>query len=675
MTSRNARNCTDHERGLTRRNSSSRARTVVCFQYKLLCSLALMAVVAAGNPCKKFYRTELPHHCTTRACASCPAGSGVVKFCNGSSPTVCKACVAGINFSNRSNPYDVCESVSQCRSNQVVSAPATRFSDVQCVCRHGYEVSTLGNCVFKVLFVTNSYTTTANQWPSSSGSSQLTSTKVLPLETENVHTPSSSSIQLPMNRQSETKMVSSSMVSSTGFIKTTGMSATIIMKSADDTLMSTIVLALSLVIVVVITAVVVMVACRYYRCDKYCRRWSRGKREDDEEHLIGQPNSHHRRNVQNASVGLQYTLRADIPFSYLPWKTYNWTKNDIPLKQSSRVTINNTSVTFIDVQPDAAGEYCCRNKSGEPQKTIQFVVKENLLPNYRVDEGMPLVLKYVIHAADMCSDWSYQWFCDGVQLRSASRDWSGENVTKLAIYRVSGRKKYWCVAKSDEWRLKLQSATAVVTCSGIRSSTTDFTPTDCTPTKDALPNRDGNDIGGTTDLETKLEDDMGQETGAASARGRDIIQATEDHPQHFLEQVVHSSEKNDATTGHVVQGKLFSCVKHLTAEILHQLAKDIGGPNNDLSSVLAIAESMGVDVEEVKHRATMSSKDLSLFALERLREINPDYPLSALCHIFVENDRPECAVELTKHVRRADGILRLPDRLQKQLSSLIGGME
>ena len=97
---------------------------------------------------------------------------------------------------------------------------------------------------------------------------------------------------------------------------------------------------------------------------------------------------------------------------------------------------------------------------------------ENLLPNYRVDEGMPLVLKYVIHAADMCSDWSYQWFCDGVQLRSASRDWSGENVTKLAIYRVSGRKKYWCVAKSDEWRLKLQSATAVVTCSGIRSSKT-----------------------------------------------------------------------------------------------------------------------------------------------------------------------------------------------------------
>ena len=43
-------------------------------------------------------------------------------------------------------------------------------------------------------------------------------------------------------------------------------------------------------------------------------------------------------------------------------------------------------------------------------------------------------------------------------------------------------------------------------------------------TVDALPNRDGNDIGGTTDLETKLEDDMGQETGAASARGRDIIQ-------------------------------------------------------------------------------------------------------------------------------------------------------
>lgn len=114
---------------------------------------------------------------------------------------------------------------------------------------------------------------------------------------------------------------------------------------------------------------------------------------------------------------------------------------------------------------------------------------------------------------------------------------------------------------------------------------------------------------------------------------------------------------------------MFSCVKHLTAEILHQLAEDIGGPNHDLSSVLAIAESMGVDVEEVKHRATMSSKDLSLFVLERLREINPDYPLSALCHIFVENERPECALELTEHVRRAGGILRLPDRLQKQLLS------
>ena len=94
-------------------------------------------------------------------------------------------------------------------------------------------------------------------------------------------------------------------------------------------------------------------------------------------------------------------------------------------------------------------------------------------------------------------------------------------------------------------------------------------------TVDALPNRDGDDNGGTADLETKLEDDMSQETGAASTEGRDIIQgqlvckclqetyefdwlfsntATENHPQHFFEQVVQPSEKNDAITVHVVRG-------------------------------------------------------------------------------------------------------------------------
>ena len=64
---------------------------------------------------------------------------------------MCEDCSSGVSYSSRSNPYESCQRVSECPSDQIVFKNPTAASDTQCQCRSGYSLDSLGICHLDVI--------------------------------------------------------------------------------------------------------------------------------------------------------------------------------------------------------------------------------------------------------------------------------------------------------------------------------------------------------------------------------------------------------------------------------------------------------------------------------------------------------------------------------------------
>ena len=274
-------------------------------------------VIGGRNPCLSVYRPILIHQCDKSACVSCPPGYGVVQQCRGSTKTVCKACVAGVNFSDTSTPYEICLPVGMCSENYVVDIPATSEHDIQCKCKDGYVENLEGFCEYipvRLPYKTQSsasptatslqsivtstqlispFTTRSDKETETRQTTQSSASMVSPMAevaVVNVTQPPrkkhptsrggssvSSMIKTPLTNATgppHTKHPPSHSVSSNPRIIENGMSSTVIGVC---------------VVVVLITMAVVTVACHYYRCCTCRLKWS-GKQQDDEEQHVGQQN-------------------------------------------------------------------------------------------------------------------------------------------------------------------------------------------------------------------------------------------------------------------------------------------------------------------------------------------------------------------------------------------------
>ena len=106
--------------------------------------------------------SRLPYPCTSEACKYCPAGFGVVEYCNRTIPTVCEKCFPGVNYSDNANPYYSCQRDTECPGSLIIVKEATVVSDTRCGCRKGYTEDSLGICRFEEN-PTQNYTSIATQ--------------------------------------------------------------------------------------------------------------------------------------------------------------------------------------------------------------------------------------------------------------------------------------------------------------------------------------------------------------------------------------------------------------------------------------------------------------------------------------------------------------------------------
>ena len=279
-------------------------------------------VTSGRNPCVKMYRSMLTYRCDESACVPCRPGYGVVQQCRGSTKTVCEACVAGVNYSDTSNPYEICLPVGMCSENRVVDVPATSEHDIKCKCKDGYVENLEGSCEYIPVLLT--YKTQSSASPTTTSlQSIVTSTQLVSpfttgsnkeTETRQTMQASSASMVSPMaeavasvTQPPRTKHPTSRGGSSvSSMIKMPVASVTqpphtkhptshggslnphIIENGMSSTVY--IVIGVCVVVVVLITTAVVTVACYYYRM--CCLKWS-GKKQDDEEQLVGQQSDRH----------------------------------------------------------------------------------------------------------------------------------------------------------------------------------------------------------------------------------------------------------------------------------------------------------------------------------------------------------------------------------------------
>ena len=87
------------------------------------------------------------HKCTTSACVNCPPGHGVLRACNGTTPTVCEPCVAGVNFSQYDDACHSCEEATTCSEDHVLSKPLSPIHNTQCKCKDGYIENFFDDCI------------------------------------------------------------------------------------------------------------------------------------------------------------------------------------------------------------------------------------------------------------------------------------------------------------------------------------------------------------------------------------------------------------------------------------------------------------------------------------------------------------------------------------------------
>jgi hypothetical protein len=132
------------------------------------------------------------------------------------------------------------------------------------------------------------------------------------------------------------------------------------------------------------------------------------------------------------------------------------------LQSNSCICVQNATITFYDVQPEDAGRYCCKthNGFGDVKFSVEFVVKEDLLPSYQMTEGMPVVLKYQMHSSNIA--WSYKWSCNGQELLSTSPNETGQYTSTLTIMRMTDCMKYSCIAESEDESLSVPSISTTV---------------------------------------------------------------------------------------------------------------------------------------------------------------------------------------------------------------------
>ena len=88
---------------------------------------------------------------------------------------MCEPCVAGVNYSNSSSPFELCQRVTECAGLHIVAKEATRTSDIQCVCPKGYVEDRLGTChkPQPTQYLTASPTTSTTEVPTGSATSTM----------------------------------------------------------------------------------------------------------------------------------------------------------------------------------------------------------------------------------------------------------------------------------------------------------------------------------------------------------------------------------------------------------------------------------------------------------------------------------------------------------------------
>jgi hypothetical protein len=335
------------------------------------------------------------------------------------------------------------------------------------------------------------------------------------------------------------------------------------------------------------------------------------------------------------------------------------------------------------VSPGDAGEYCCKNSNGNVKRGIKFLVKEDLLPSYQANEDTPIALKFCIYSTSIT--WMYKWYCNGQCLQPTNSNYVGESTPKLTIKRIRGCKQYWCVAKSEDKTLAVKSTVATVMTTDTHPESTN-TDLNC----EGLPSEircDMRDFGH-SHLKDQEQDGQarvtarsqtsaghhaeGPENSTSGPQGvvlemrenfKEVLpqEATESHPKPF-----HRSAPDPLNLTNA-RGKTFSCVRDLTEAAVNHLATCLQArPDRYPQSLYAIAEDLGVNVDKVKSYVATRS-DPASFILAELRAIHPDYPLSALCKIFVRNHRPECVRKLVEFLKSAGGTLHLPQSLHDTL--------
>jgi hypothetical protein len=233
--------------------------------------------VRGSNPCLTQFRAVLQYHCNKSACVSCPPGYGVLKQCNGSTSTVCEPCVAGVNFSNTNNPYEICLPVGMCSENRVVDIPATPEHDVKCKCKDGFMENFEGFCV-PLLFKPQSRTSPAIISQFTMTSTQRKSTPTTKTPETTIASSTNHPMVSPLSSVVEVVVVVTNATLLPGHTKHP-FSHNISLKPStiDHGMMSTVYIAIGgcIFVIVLITTTVI---CYHYCCCLRYITW-RGKRE------------------------------------------------------------------------------------------------------------------------------------------------------------------------------------------------------------------------------------------------------------------------------------------------------------------------------------------------------------------------------------------------------------
>ena len=85
------------------------------------------------------------------------------------------------------------------------------------------------------------------------------------------------------------------------------------------------------------------------------------------------------------------------------------------------------------------------------------------------------------------------------------------------------------------------------------------------------------------------------------------------------------------------------------------------------SSLREIAETLDIDVHEVQAVISRQCMSPGYFILTTLTRTNNFYSLVKLCSVFVDCDRPDCALRLVELAEKAGKTIRLPEQVRRKM--------